>query len=472
MDAIPPVELVIGRQPPVPELPPTEAQSRFRIVLRHFIGVFAQKEHPLALFLDDLQWADSASLGLLEELLAHSEMRHLLIVGAYRDNEVSSSHPLMLALDDVRKAGARVSNIALGPIPHEHLAAFVSEALHCRLEDAASLSRLVQEKTAGNPFFAIQFLTALYEERLIEFDKQGGAFRWDVAKIRAKGFTDYVVDLMVGKLRRLPAATQEALKQLACLGNSAEIAIVAMVHGGSEQDTHADLWEAVLGGLVFRLDGTYKFLHDRVQEAVYSLIPEGERAAVHLGIGRLLSSHTAAEQLEEKIFEIVNQLNRGTTLITSREERERVAELNLIAGKRAKGSTAHASALKYLAVGAALLEEDSWDRRYELTFALEFHRAECGFLTGDLAAVEERLSTLSRRAGTLIDIAAVTCLRLTLYTTLDRADRGVEVCLDYLRRIGIEWSPHPTKDEVRVEYERIWRQLGAARSRSSSTCPR
>ncbi|WP_437594473.1 sensor histidine kinase [Sorangium sp. So ce1000] len=461
VEVIPQVELIIGRQPPVPELPPIEAQNRFRVVFRHFIGVFARREHPLALFLDDLQWTDSASLGLLRDLMAHLEARHLLVIGAYRDNEVTASHPLNMALDEVRKEGARVSAIVLGPLSREHLAALVSDALRCRREAAAPLSDLVHEKTGGNPFFAIQFLTALHEERLIEFDERAEAFRWDVARIRGKGFTDNVVELMVGKLVRLPPRTQRALKQLACLGNTAEVALLTMVHGGSEEDVHADLRDAAREGLAFRLGGTYKFLHDRVQEAAYSLIPEGERAAVHLGTGRLLAKRTAPEELEEKIFEIVNQLNRGAALITAREEREWAAELNLIAGKRAKGSTAYASALTYLAAGAAFLGEDSWDRRYELTFALTFHRAGCEFLTGELGAAEERLSELARRAGSLVDVAAVACARVDLYTALDRSELAVEICLEYLRRAGVDWSPHPTDEEVRQEYERMWAQLGS-----------
>ncbi|WP_438044556.1 sensor histidine kinase [Sorangium sp. So ce128] len=462
VEVIPQVELIIGRQPPVPELPPTEEQNRFRVVFRHFIGVFARKEHPLALFLDDLQWTDSASLGLLHDLVTHPETRHLLVIGAYRDNEVTPSHPLMRTLDKAREEDARISDIALGPLSRDDLAALVSDALHRSREDAAPLSNLVHEKTAGNPFFAIQFLTALHEERLIEFDERAEAFRWDVAKIREKGFTDNVVDLMVGKLVRLPRRAQEALKQLACLGNTAEVALLTMVHGGSEEEVHAGFRDAAHEGLVYRVENTYKFLHDRVQEAAYSLIPEGERAAVHLEIGRLLASWTPPEELEEKIFEIVNQLDRGAGLITSREERERAAELNLIAGKRAKVSTAYASALKYLAAGAAFLEleDDSWSLRYELIFALELHRASCEFLTGERAAAEERLSRLSRRAENLVDVAAVTCARVDLYTTLDRSDLAIEICLEYLRRIGVDWSPHPTDEEVRQEYERMWRTLG------------
>ncbi|WP_437594472.1 sensor histidine kinase [Sorangium sp. So ce1000] len=460
VEVIPQLELIIGRQPPVPELPPAEAQSRFRIVFRHFIGVFARKEHPLALFLDDLQWTDSASLGLLDDLVTHHEARYLLVIGAYRDNEVTPSHPLLRALDQARKEGARVTAIVLGSLSRDHLAALVSDALRCRREDAVPLSNLVYEKTAGNPFFAIQFLSALHEERLIEFDEHAEAFRWDVAKIREKGLTDNVVDLMVGKLARLPPRTQEALRQVACLGNTAEVTLLTIVHGGSEEDVHADLWDAVHEGLVFRVNGAYKFLHDRVQEAAYSLIPEGERAAVHLRIGRLLASHTPPEELEEKIFETVNQLNRGAGLITSRGERERVAELNLIAGKRAKGSTAYSSALAYFAAGAALLTADSWSLRYELTFALELHRAECEYLAGELSTAEERLAMLSRRARNVVDFAAVMCVRMALYTTLDQSDRSVEACLEYLRRVGVGWPPHPTDADVQQEYERMWRTLG------------
>src|SRR5260221_1215361 len=246
-----------------------------------------------------------------------------------------------------------------------------------------ALAKLVQERTGGNAFFTIQLLTNLAEEHLLEFEAREAAWRWDLNRIRAKGFTDNVVDLMITKLRRLPAATQEALKWLSCLGNSVKISTLLPVHGGSEDEIHSELWEAVRAGLVLRLGATYPSVHDRVQEAAYALIPESERATVHLRIGRLFVSRTAPEEMEEKIFEIVNQLNRGTALIGSLEERERVAELNLVAGKRAKTSTAYASALTYFVAGHRLLAEESWAQRYALIFALEFQRAESRCLTGD-----------------------------------------------------------------------------------------
>ena len=461
VNLIPEVEFVIGKQPPVPDLPPQDAQRRFQVVFRRFLCAFATSEHPLALFLDDLQWLDAATLELMERLTTDPDVRHLMLVGAYRDNEVSASHPLMRTLAGIRKAGAGIQEIVLAPLRLEDVGQLIADALHCDQAAAHPLALLVHQKTGGNPFFGIQFLTSLAEEGLLAFDHDATAWTWDLARIRTKGYTDNIVDLMIGKLRRLPGTTQEALRKLACLGNVVEIATLALVQGESEEEIHTALWEAVRTGLILRLESSYAFLHDRVQEAAYALIPEGERAAAHLQIGRVLAARTAPEDLEEKIFEIVNQLVRGAALIDLREERERVAELNLIAGKRAKTSTAYVAALNYFAAGRALLAEDTWERRYALTFSLEYHRAECELLTADLVAAEERLTMLSQRAGNVVDMAAVACLRLTLYTTLDRSDRGVEVCIEYQRCRGVNWSPHPADDQVRQEYEQIWQQLGS-----------
>jgi predicted ATPase/signal transduction histidine kinase/CheY-like chemotaxis protein len=461
VNLIPELEFVIGKQPLIAELPATETESRFHMVFRSFLDVFADEQHPLAIFLDDLQWLDAATLKLLEHLITHPDVRHLLIIGAFRNNEVSTSHPLMQTLDAIRATDAVVREIALAPLSLDNVTQFVADTLHCEHRRAEPLARLVFDKTLGNPFFAIQFFAALAEEGLLAFDANAAAWIWDLPLIHAKGYTDNVVDLMVGKLKRLPDATQERFKQLACLGNVAEIAALTLVHGLSEKEIHTTLWDAVRTGLIFRQDGGYAFLHDRVQEAAYALIPEPERPAIHLRIGRLLADQTPAEDLEDNIFEIVNQLNRGAGLITSREERERVAGLNQIAGERAKTSTAYASALTYFAAGRALLTADTWEQSYPLMFALEFHRAECEFLSGQLAAAEQRLAMLASHAATLVDSAQVACLRLELYTTLDRSDRGVELCLEYLRRLGVHWSPHPTKEEVRVEYDEIWRRIGS-----------
>src|SRR5712671_2030371 len=460
VDLAPELELIIGEQPPVPELSPQEEKGRFLLVFQRFIGVFARPEHPLALFLDDLQWLDAATLDLIEGLLTQPDVRHLMLIGAYRDNEVAAAHPLARRLEAIRDAQVTVKEVSLAPLAREDVGKLVADALRCEPARADPLTELVREKTGGNPFFMIQFLCTLPDEGLLAFDYQAARWSWDLGRIREKGYTANVVDLMVGKLNRLPAVTQQGLQQLACLGNGADLATLALVRGTSEEEVHADLSEAVRLELVERLDGAYRFVHDRVQEAAYSLIPEPSRAVAHLRIGRVLAAHTAPEKREEVIFEIVNQLNRGVALITSQNEREQLAEFNLIAGKRALNATAYASALTYLTAGRRLLPEDSWERYSALTFALEIHRAECEFLTGDLAAAEERLSIVSVRAANPVDKAAVACLRTSLYTTLGRPDRAVEICVEYLREAGIACSPHPTKDEVQQEYERMWLQIG------------
>ncbi len=358
-DLVPELSLVIGDQPPVSELAPQDAQRRFQRVFRRFIGVFARPEHPLALFLDDLQWLDAATLDLIEDLLTQADVRHLLLIGAYRDNEVDAAHPLTRKLAAIKTEGGKVAAITLAPLGQEHVGQLIADALRCTPQHAERLTQLVHEKTEGNPFFVIQFLYALAAEQLLAFDHGAARWTWDLGRIRAKGYTDNVVDLMVGKLTRLPADTQKALQLLACLGTVAEIAMLSIVLGTAVEQVEAALWEAVRQELVEWLDGTYRFIHDRVQEAAYSLIPEASRAADHLRIGRLLVAHTPPAQLEEAIFEIVSQLNRGATLITAREEREKLAAFNLIAGRRAKASSAYASALSYLVAGTALLAEDA-----------------------------------------------------------------------------------------------------------------
>src|SRR5471032_3503559 len=460
VDLVPELKYIIGEQQPVPELPPQDAQRRFLLVFRRLVSVFT-REHPLALFLDDLQWLDAATLDLMEDLLTHPDVKHLMLIGAYRDNEVAPSHPLMRKLEAIRKSGASVHDIVLAPLTHHDLEEAIVDSLHCERERAGPLAELVREKTTGNPFFAIQFIYSLFDEGLLTFEHTEGQWQWDLNRIHSKGYTDNVVDLMVGKLNRLPIETQKALQQLACLGNSADFTMLRMVYQDSGTEIHEQLWEAVRTGLIIRSEEAYRFLHDRVQEAAYSLISQELRTETHLRIGMVMASRTAPDKLEEGIFEIVNQLNRGADLIATIAERERVAQLNLIAGRRAKMSTAYASALKYVRAGRGLLTDESWNHNYELVFAIEYLLAECELLTGGMVDAENRLSMLAQRAKSAHDVAQVARLRVTLYDLLDRSDRGVEVFIEYQRGLGKDWSPHPTYEEVSREYDRIWSSLEA-----------
>ena len=459
VDLVPELELVIGTQPPVAELPPQDAKNRFRMVFRRFLGVFARPEHPLALFLDDLQWLDSATLDLLEHLVTHSEVRHLLLVGAYRDNEVGPAHPLVRTLEAIREAGGQVQEIMLAPLGLDDVGRLVADALHCEPEPARPLAQLVQEKTGGNPFFAIQFVTALADEGLLAFDSVALAWQWDIDRIRAKNYTDNVVELMAGKLKRLSTTTQEALKPFACLGNVVDIATLTLVLGETEEAIDAALLEAVRAGLVFQHDNAYKFLHDRIQQAAYSLILDEHRADIHLRIGRVLLASMTADQLAEHLFDVANQLNRGAARLIDRDEKAQVATIDLRAGRKAKASAAYASARAYFSAGMALLDERDWGSQYELTFSLWLERAECEFLTGNVEKAEQLIGELLQRRASKVDQAAVYHLRILLHIVKAENSQAVNSALECLRLFGIALPAHPTSEQVQAEYETIWQTL-------------
>jgi PAS domain S-box-containing protein len=460
VNLIPELEFIIGKQEPVPDLAPQEARNRFQLVFRNFLGVFATPEHALVLFLDDLQWLDDATLRLLEYLATDTELRHLLLVGAYRDNEVTPSHPLTRTLAAVSRAGVKAENIVLAPLKLKDVEQLIAEALQCLPGFAHPLALLIQAKTAGNPFFATNLLTSLADDGLLWFEEASAAWSWDVDRIHATSYSDNVVDLMATRVRRLPRQARSALQQMACLGNLADIATLSVALEISEEEVHTVMWPGVRSLLVERLPRAYRFAHDRIQEAAYSLITPDLRAHVHLRIGRLLVAHASHAEQSEAIFEMVSQLNRGSHLITDVDERALVAALNLSAGKRAKASTAYASALNYLHAARALLDDAAWHEDRELAFSTESLIAECELLTADMPAAESRLSRLAERVESHREAAVVTRLQVTLYTTLDRSDRAIDIFLDYLGRNGTDWKPHPSRADVVHEYARIWSLVG------------
>ncbi|MDB4964703.1 MAG: Signal transduction histidine kinase CheA [Myxococcales bacterium] len=449
-DLIPELELVIGPSPPVPDLPPGEAQNRFQMVFRELIAVFARPEHPLALFLDDLQWLDAATLKLVEALVKREGLP-LLLVGAYRSNEVHAAHPLTAALDAIRKSGTRVHDVVLAALSPEQVGQLVSDALHTNAAQAESLAHLVCAKTAGNPYFIIEFLIELAQENLLTFSASGSGWTWDAQRILAKGYTDNVVDLMARKLTRLNPATQHVLKQLACLGNRVAISTLALVHA-SDESVEADLWDAFRSGVVLRVDDTYAFPHDRVHEAAYSLIPEGLRTQAHLRIGRLLLSMlprdaqaddppcAEGEQVPREaanLFDVVSQLNRAVDLIDDPDEKATLRRLNIQAAKRAKASIAFVNARNYLALAATLLAPDAWSVDYRETFELYLLLAECEFLVGHFEIADELFGIVLDQACTKVDRAEAHCVRLQLYQVAGRYEEGFLAALPALRLFDI-----------------------------------
>jgi PAS domain S-box-containing protein len=459
VNLIPELELIIGAQPLVADLPPQDAKNRFQMVFRRFLGVFARQEHPLALFLDDLQWLDAATLDLIEHLVTHREVRRLLLVGAYRDSEVGPAHQLMQTIEAIRNAGAKVEEIVLSPLPIEDIGRLVADAVHSAPELARPLAQLVHGKTSGNPFFAIQFLTALNEDGLLAFDPVAPAWRWDIDRIRARSYTDNVADLLVEKMKRLSVPTQEAMKQLACLGNVAEVSTLALAYEETEEAAHTALWEAVHAGLVLRQKSTYSFLHDRIQQAAYSLIPEERRADTHLRIGRMLLRTMNADQLAEHLFDVADQLNRGAARLFDLDEKARVAGIDLLAGRRAKASAAYVSARAYFSTGIALLDEREWDSQYDLMFSLRLERAECEFLTGNFETAEQLIADLVQPKSSKVDQAAAYHLKVLVHTVKSENAQAVASALTCLRLFGIDLPAHPTWEQVRAEYETVWQTL-------------
>lgn len=469
IDVIPDVELIVGKQSPVPQLGPTEAQNRFLLVLKQFIYVFTNKEHPLVLFLDDLQWADPASLNLIQLLMSDSDSQYLLMIGAYRDNEVDAAHPLMLTLDEMYSYGVRMNTITLRPLEITHVNQLITDTLGYESKRTEPFSELVLNKTQGNPFFLTQLLKSLYQDKLLTFDFQQGCWQWNVEQIQGMELTDNVVELMASRIQKLAEPTQQVLKLAACIGNQFDLDVLAVVSEKSTVATASDLWPALQVGLILPLGGSaykipqvldhfdelvsYKFLHDRVQQAAYTLIPEADKKLVHLCVGRLILGNTSPEELEEKVFDIVNHLNMSAELITSLEERVELAKLNLTAGKKAKVSTAYASALNYNTFGIKLLPENNWEYYYSLSFCLHKEYAECEYLCSNFAVANQIFESLLTRAKTTLEIADIYSSEMLVYSSSNDFTGSIQLGMKGLNLFGIDVPETEEKLQTAIEAE-------------------
>ena len=476
IDVMPELELLIGKQSPAPDLEGSGAQNRFNLVFEKFIRVFATVEHPLAIFLDDLQWADLASLKLMQLLLGNTENRYLLLLGAYRDNEVFPAHPLMLTLEEIRQAEATVNQITLSPLDRSNLNKLIADTLSCPSERALPLTELIFHKTKGNPFFSNQFLKFLHEDRLIAFDLESGYWQCEIAKIREIFVSNDVVEFMASQLQKMPENTKNVLQLAACIGNEFDLKTLAIVNEKSQAETASDLWKSLQEGLIIPIGEVYKFfhesetleveksqellvayrfLHDRVQQAAYFLIPENQKESTHLKIGQLLLSNTPAAQREENIFDIVNQLNIGAELIQSQTERDELAELNLIAGGKAKNSTAYAAAVKYLGAGRRLLATNSWQQQYALSLALHSKAAEAAHLKGDVEEMEYAIEVVLKQAKTLLDKVKVYLVKIQNNIAQNKLLEAINIGLELLQQLGITFPESPCQSDIQLALETV-----------------
>ncbi|NER95151.1 MAG: AAA family ATPase, partial [Symploca sp. SIO1B1] len=490
IDVIPELEQIIGQQPPVEPLGATEAQNRFNLYFQKFIGVFTNKEHPLVLFFDDLQWSDLASLNLIERLATNAESQYLLLIGAYRDNEVDETHPLRQTLERMQKAGARVNQVWLQPLAIQDINQLIADTLNCTTEKSKPLAHLIRQKTQGNPFFLTQLLQSLYRDNLLSFKRHQNCWHWNIEEIERVGITDNVVDLTIGKITKLDDKTQKILQLAACIGNQFDLEVLCTVNNKSPIATARELQPALEAGLILPLSNDYKipllwnqeeissntsetdstfipkisyipyeFLHDRVQQAAYALIPEDEKKSVHLQVGYFLLENTQENELEENIFDIVNQLNEGSELITEQLAKDNLGRLNFKAGKKAKTSIAYQTALNYLEKCLELSSENSWQEDYQSTLEIHLIILELLYLNNEFKRIEDFAEGIIKEVKNIIDLVEVDRIKILYYFAIFDSELAIDTALKILLKLGIDISNKPIDVYEKVEEQQKYIKL-------------
>jgi predicted ATPase/GAF domain-containing protein/anti-anti-sigma regulatory factor len=459
VDRVPELSLIVGPAAAAPVA--AEASNRFIVVLQKLLRVFAAPAHPLALFFDDLQWADAASLKLLKLLLAAEDSANLLVIGAYRDAEVDPSHALALALGELREAGVSIREIALTPLGPDDVRALVADTLGCDPARSAPLAAMAHAKTAGNPFFLAQFLEKAHRDGLLTRDERSGAWAWDLARIQASSSAENVVEFVLSRLQTLAPETQRALRLAACIGHQFDLRTLSLIGEQDPRRTMGDLWPALRDGFIHPLDPEYRFLHpspegegappealsfdvdfrfvhDRVQQAAYLLIEEGQRQRVHLSIGRLMRERMGRAERDEGLFDVVEHLNFGAPLINDPDERRELAALNLEVGRKAHGAAAYEAAAGYFKAGMSVLGEAGWETDHALAFALHVECAESSCLAGAFVGAESLFPALGAHARTTLELGRVGNLKVMFFSMTSRPEEAVKECISWLRVFGVE----------------------------------
>ncbi|WP_392481088.1 AAA family ATPase [Nostoc sp. C110] len=492
IEVIPELSKIIGEQPPAPELSGTATRNRFNLSFQKFTQVFTIAEHPLVIFLDDLQWADSASLNLMQLLIA--DTGHLLLIGAYRDNEVNPAHPLILTLSEIQKTQAPIHTITLTPLSQGQLNQLVADTLKCTENVASPLSQSIYQKTQGNPFFTTQFIKVLHQEEFIKFDLDSGCWKYEITQVNQQAVTDDVVEFMVCQLRKLPESTQQLLQLAACIGNQFDLVTLAIVSEKSKTETAAILWKALQEGLILPTSAnysfhqdlflennghitnnidtqtvedsleektvTYKFLHDRIQQAASFLIPKEQKELTHLQIGQLILKNTSLAQQSENIFEIVGHLNYGIPLINQPSKRQELAKLNLKAGHKAKEAIAYGAALQYFNQGIQLLISDGWENAHDLTRDLYHAAAEVAFISNEFEQMESLIEVVIQRAKNFLDKVKVYEIKLQYYQVQGQMIKAIDIGCQTLRQLGIPLFESVTTSDIHQAIENTLSTLG------------
>lgn len=465
VDVIPEVRNIIGEQPDIPETGLAEMKNRFAYVFQNFIQAFASEEHPLTLFLDDLQWADLSSLELMERLFLDNKTHHLQLIGAYRSNEVDSSHLLKITLDNLTTHQIAYKKIHLSTLSIDSVIEFIADTLKTHPQKVKSLGHLCYSKTQGNPFFLNQLLLSLHEKNLVSFDFKTGTWQWDIKKIKAINISDNVVEFMSKKLLELPENTQAILRYAACLGNNFKLNDLSLVAKKSIEETSQDLWQAMQEGLIIpesenykfikdnlEISIPYRFLHDRVQQAAHALIPLSQIDYYHFHIGQTLFKNTPTEKIKDHVFQIVNHLNRGIGFITTSEEKNQIIHLNLLASEKSKSSSAFKTSVDYLKTAISFLDTDSWDNNYELTFHLFKEYSANLFIVGEHEIAKNIVQEILKNAKTPFEKSQILSMQVSLYRTIGKIEEAIVAGIEGLKLLGIEVPRFPSKLTLLKEY--------------------
>ncbi|WP_338847324.1 AAA family ATPase [Massilia sp. W12] len=447
LELAPELRFICGELPAPPALPPVEAENRFQNVFRQFLSVFATPHHPLLLFLDDLQWVDGATLKLLADIVAHNTPRHVLLIGAFREEEAGPAHPLSLTLARMRHArrqGARLSHVRLSPLSLQEVQELIAASLHCPHNACAPLAQLVYGKSAGNPYFTIEFLRTLDEEKLLYYEAELACWRWDLSAIEQRYPPPRNVDEAAGarqllseKLARLGPPQARLLALAACIGHQVPHALLARLSGMSLERVRHCAQALEQAGLLLRQRNQYVFAHDRVQEAAVQLLSPQELPGLHLQIGRLLAGAGSTQQIEEEIFHIVNHCNAGLELVSAEQEKRLLCQLNFLAGKKARDAIAYAAAVDYLRLAASLMPPDPWSQAYDDQMALLFLRCECEYQLGHTGLVEQFFHEMHAHAPDRLQRVRIATLRVKLYQLSARFAEALQVALQILQEFEI-----------------------------------
>lgn len=435
LDILPELEQIIGPQPKVAELNPLEAQNRFQMIFREFINVFARREHPLVIFLDDLQWSDISTLDLLKNILGTGKAQYILFIGAYRDNEVQVGHPLHKLLEELKNwqqgPTPPFHQIFLKPLEFSAINQLIADTFHCHPNETKSLTNIIFQKTKGNPFFVGRVLSSLYLKGTFTFLQEKGQWVYDLEKVEAVEISDNIVDLLVKGLESLPVTTMNILKLAACIGSQFDLTTVSLISKKTFAVLGKDLWVAIEKEIILPLNNNYRFIntlgnkmnptdlemcfcfaHDRIRQAVYSLIPEQENCEIHLSIGNEYLKSFRETKRTAAIFDMVNHLNIGRNLVQQKDERIELADLNIMAGNEAKKSTAYAVALNYFETAESLLSEEEWELMPDRFFDLVLEQATAALLSGDLLKADTLCEYLSEIANSNLEKGAVTNIKV------------------------------------------------------------